>query len=187
MTHPALRPLTLSEGREALRFCNSFNRLPHLIELAWSFDQWTDWLILLGEEWTGCDNIAQFADSLFDETPFADLLREPEFRAHLMTPAEQAALAALPDEVEIFRGCYAHNKWGLSWSLDRSTAERFPLLHRYRHEGQPLLVRARIAKADILAVKLCRDEAEVIAARAGRRRGPIGPKHISTSHIAVEG
>lgn len=68
--------LSLNEGREALRFCNSENRLPDLIDIAWCMGS-QDWLRLLGEEWSSCDNIGAFLDDLLDDTPFNDLLADP--------------------------------------------------------------------------------------------------------------
>lgn len=160
-----LKGLSLAEGRAALRYCNSYNRLPAIIGLAGLMDHW-DWLTLLGEEWECCDNIAQFYDELWNETPFKDLAEAPAaLRAAMMTEAERNALEQLPETVTIYRGCYAYNKRGLSWTLDRDVAARFPFLHRYRPEGQPLLVRATVLRDQILALKMERGEAEVIALR----------------------
>lgn len=92
----------------------------------------------------------------------------------LMDDAELQAFEALPDEVQLLRGCYALNKWGLSWTLDRATACRFPFLNRYWQEGQALLVTARAKKSDLIALKQDRDELEIIAWR---------PKHIKTIHL----
>jgi hypothetical protein len=166
--------LSLAGGRAALRLCNSYDRLCVIIELAGRMNDW-DWLTLLGEEWESCDNIAHWLDALWDETPFGELAATPLiWRDAMMTEVERDALADFPETVTIYRGCYAHNKRGLSWTLDRDTAERFPKLQRYRAEGQPLLVRASIHCGQILALKLGRDETEVIAWR---------PKIQAISHI----
>ena len=154
--------LSLVEGRAAIRLCNSYNRLPAIIELAYRMGDW-EWLALLGEEWQSCDNIAQCHNALWD-TPFADLVESPLiWRAAMMTEVERRTVAAWPETVTIFRGCYLHNKRGLSWTLSRETAERFPMQHRYQSEGQPLLIRATVKRDQILALKLERDESEVIA------------------------
>jgi hypothetical protein len=167
--------VSLTAAREAIRLCNSYNRLPSVIELSWAM-KGSDWLTLLGEEWSTCDNISEHWDNLLD-TQFADLSADPlELRRHMMTPEEVDALEALPETVTVFRGCYAHNKRGLSWTLDEATARKFPLLHRYQQDGQPLLIRAEVARDKILALKLDRDEAEVIATR---------PKILAISHIKV--
>ena len=91
-----------------------------------------------------------------------------------MTAKERKVYAALPDKVTVYRGCYKDNKWGLSWSLDRDVAAKFPRLHRYKQDGQPILVRAIADKAYIAAVKLDREESEIITSR---------PRHVSTSHL----
>ncbi len=176
----AAEPPAMQAARERLRLCNSYNRLETLIGLAGFFDglilEPSEWLQLLGEEWESCDNIAQWSDALAD-TPFAELADAPDdWRHHMMTPDELEAFEALPQLVTVWRGCYAHNKRGLSWSLDRDVAQRFPLLHRYRHDGQPLLIRAEVAREQILALKLDRQEAEVIAIR---------PKVRAIGHIRI--
>lgn len=171
MTDPS--SVTLSQAREHLRFANSYNRLEKVIELAWLMEA-DDWCKLLGEEWSTCDNIGRYYDELLD-TPFADTQAEPSvWRDALMTEDERAKFDALPDRLTVFRGCYGFNKWGFSWSLDRDVAARFPFLHRYRQNEQALLVRATVAKRDIVALKHDRQEAEVICWR---------PKHVATSHL----
>ncbi|MBW3168178.1 Arm DNA-binding domain-containing protein [Qipengyuania flava] len=90
----------------------------------------------------------------------------PTFReaaSLLMNEAETAALADLPEKFTIWRGCYQLNQRGLSWSLDRDLASRFPTLHRYRQDGQPLLIEAVLQREEVIALKLDRSEAEVVA------------------------
>ena len=124
-----------------------------------------EWLTLLGEEWSSCDNISQYADELWD-TPFCFLADEPlKQRKYLMTDQEIEALEGLPDVVTVYRGCFKNNKHGLCWTLDRATAEKFPTQHRYRQNDQPLLIQASIRRDLILALFLDRNEAEVIALR----------------------
>ena len=171
----------MKAARERLRFCNSYIRLETLVELAGIFDghllELAEWLRLLGEEWSVCDNIWQWSDALLDGTPFADLYEAPDlWRHHMMEPDELEAYKALPQLVTVWRGCYANNKRGLSWSLSRDVAAQFPLNHRYHQDGQPLLIRAEVARDQILALKLDRSEAEVIAIR---------PKVRAISHIRV--
>ena len=176
MTDAEFRELSLDEGREAIRMCNSFNRLPSIIGLSWRMEA-QDWLRLLGEQWSVCDNIGSYHDELHD-TPFeyilCDAAKHSDVRSAFMNDAERAALAQLPEIVTVYRGCYAHNKRGLSWSIDQATAEVFPTLHRYSSEGQALLIRATVRRADIAGLKLDRGEAEVVAER---------PKIVSIRHI----
>jgi hypothetical protein len=164
----------IKAAREALRFTNSFNRLPALIDLWHGLAVTQDeWLLLLGEEWTGCDNIGLYLEDLRD-TPLLDVLEGGDGRALLMDTEERAVFEALPESVTVYRGCYKNNKWGLCWSTDRDVAARFPTLHRYQGEGQALLVKAVARKANIAAVKLDREELEIITWL---------PRHVSTSHL----
>ena len=159
-----LQNLTLSQGREALQYADSFNRMTIMIGLSWRMES-PDWLVLLGEYWSSCDNISEHAWHLQD-TPFGELIEDPiGLRDAMMTPEERAKLALLPERVTIFRGCYANNKRGFSWSLDKGVATKFPSLHRYQQNGQALLVRATIARDQVLALKLDREEIEIIAYR----------------------
>ena len=168
--------LSIDDARTVLFRCNSYSALPRLINMWTAAEvEGRDWLRLLGEFWSTSDNIGALAHELLNETPLGDVVDSPGLRSLLMDDTEQAAFAALPEQVTLYRGCYAANQWGLSWSLDRDTAARFPTLHRYRQEGQPLLVTTRIAKGAIIAFKADRGEAEIIAHR---------PTHVSTSKLA---
>ena len=157
----------MTEHEEILSYCDSFTRLPTILDLAFEMP-FQEWLRLLGEEWTGCDNISHHIDSLSEHFSFCEYpIRE------LMDADEQRVYNNLPDVLTIYRGCYANNKRGICWSMDRDVAEKFPFHLRYRQPGQPLLVKARVRKSDIIAVKLGRNEAEIIAYNA---------KIVSTSH-----
>lgn len=164
--------ITAQELKRMVRLGDSYSRLPTLLDL-WAWADEREWLTLLGEEWTGCDNVGEHIDQLFD-SPFGWQLDGGGAIAEMMNADELAAYNALPDEVTVYRGCYQSNKWGICWSLDRDVAIKFPTLFRYYQEGQPLLVKAMAKKNNIAAVKLDRGEIEVITWR---------PKHISTSYI----
>jgi len=166
-----MRNWTPQQAEEELRFCNSYSRLPTLLEIARQMDE-RDWLALLGQSWEVCDNVGEHLELLL-ASPFGDRLGGGAI-TEMMNADEQAAYDALPSVVTVYRGCYKSNKWGFCWSLDRNVAQRFPTFIRYRQNGQPLLVKAEAKKQDIAAVKLGRNELEIITHR---------PKHISTSFI----
>lgn len=152
-------------ARKRLRFCDSYSRMETLVELA--DDMWEDqWHLVLGEEWSCCDNIGLYFDNLRQLLP----KRGPVLP--MMDDAERAAYAALPEVVTVYRGCGRNNMRGASWSLEREVAARFPFLNRYYAET-PILVTATVRKHQILALKLDRDEAEVITFAA--RRASVEP------------
>lgn len=163
---------TLDEHRKLLfRWCDSYSRLPALLDLA-SILGTSDWLQLLGENWSCCDNIGVYSKKILR------LLKdEPKPIREMMTKWELVAFHKLPDVFHIYRGCYQNNKHGLSWSLSEKTAERFPSLNRYRQKGIPILVTAEVKKADVVALKLDRKEREIITWR---------PKIISVCNIAID-
>lgn len=150
----------------ALRYCNSYTRLPTLlslfdrIDMLPEGDEWSalfsEWFRALGREWTVCDAITQFGYELYEMIGEAFGMWPL-----LMTDEEQATLAGLPEEMTIYRGCGSQNADGICWSLDRSVAEKFPRLNRYE-VPDPILITATVQRDDIVALKLERQEAEVI-------------------------
>lgn len=166
--------IAFDDAQKAIAFCDSHSRLPALLDIHHRMND-ADWLRLLGKEWSGCDNIGHYIDDLFD-TPLCWTF-EPSatVRREMMTPEETVAYEALPDVVTIYRGCYKKNKWGFSWSLSEEIAAQFPSLNRYRQPDQALLVKATVKKENIIALKLDRDESEIITWR---------PKHVSTRHLS---
>lgn len=63
------------------------------------------------------------------------------------------------------------NEGGLSWSTDRKVAERFPFLMRYRVTWSgtlidPVLITAEVERDHIIALRLQRDEREIITRQA---------------------
>ena len=143
----------------ALRFCDSYSRLPTLMDL--HQPESTDlsaWFLTLGEEWSCCDNIWRFRAEL------SEILRNasPEHRALMMTQEERDTLDSLPDVITIYRGCYPWNDAGLSWSLSRDIAASFPRLMRYHHpEHEAFVYEATANKRDCI-LKLDRGEREII-------------------------
>lgn len=146
---------------EALHFADSYARLPTLLSLAPPEDspdgKWRHWFSVLGREWSVCDNVGLHAEELRDV--FLDHRNQ---WAQLMTARARAAWNSIPGTLKIFRGCGPNNRLGLSWTTNRETAARFPMLMRYRQD-EPLLLTAIVPKERIIALILNRDESEVIA------------------------
>jgi hypothetical protein len=115
-----------------------------------------DWLRLLGDCWSDCDNISEHLWYL-----------RGKFKRHrlpieaMMTEEEVALYRSLPDEFPIYRGCDVDKVRGICWTLDRRVAERFPFLNKY-HAPTPVLASAVVKKQDVVAVILAREESEII-------------------------
>ncbi len=157
--------MTLEEARKALETCGSDKRLWTLARI-WETGRMTanDWLHLLGQVWTECDDLGFHSGWLVDKSPLLLAQGDPTLQRCLMTADEWAELKELKGKITIWRGCYGSNAQGLSWSLDRKVAANFPRLQGYQQEGeQPLLIEAEVRRKDIIALKLCREEYEVIA------------------------
>lgn len=151
------REVTCDDVEELLVWGDSYQRLPMLLEMLPHLPRPVLFQVL-GNYWQGFDNIGHF------RLPLAKLLRSAS-RAELdlmMDADEINALAAMPNAITVYRGCYAINRRGLSWTTDIEVAAKFPTLMRYRRPGErPLLLRATAYRGRAV-VKLGRDESEVI-------------------------
>lgn len=156
----------LETAKESLdRHENSFTRLG--ATLSWKNRlSHEDWCRLVGEAWSTCDNIRQYRLDLRRELGTDGPIRE------MMTPEKNAYYDALPELVICHRGCDSSGTTGASWSLDWDVANSFPFMNRYRVPS-PVVVTAKVKRSRILAVKLDRDEAEIITFSA--RKTEIKP------------
>lgn len=116
------------------------------------------WLRLLGEYWSGLDDLYVWNITLRKLLPSRTIML-------MMDQHERAAWHELPAAVTVYRGCSEINMSGLSWSLCPEVAARFPTLMRYAPPAkqQPLLLTGQVAKSRITAIKLDRSEQEIIA------------------------
>lgn len=127
-----------------------------------------DFWRLLGDVWTAAEVIEPDKRvwlSLFQST-------RPQ-RELLMTDTERATLAALPQTLEIWRGCGHADGWrGMSWTLDKVKATWFAneyagggrrqLLARDFVGTEPHFFKAHCQKADVIAYFNERDESEIV-------------------------
>jgi hypothetical protein len=146
---------------EKLRFADSYERIPLLLESYFAAHCYRGgrrvWFRHLGEEWTACDNICIYRDVL------VQILTEASraMRSEMMDERERARWRELPRRVTVYRGCGWHNRLGLSWTTTRAIAARFPFMHRYRVRA-PLLLTACVPRSSVVAVKLDREEEELV-------------------------
>ncbi len=120
-----------------------------------------DWLKALGQSWSMSDHVESYLDDLLHSSPLATAARP--VRA-MMTDDEFDAWTALPETVDMYRGCYKGlNDNGICFSLNQLTAEFFLKHSRYAgSDVPPVLLHCRAKKTDIIAVKLDRSEDEII-------------------------
>ncbi len=150
--------IDLEQAKDMIRFENSYSRLGEILMLRRLMER-AEWLRLLGEEWTGFDNVGEHA-------PFICKLLGRKPILEMMTEEERSEHAALPDRVTIYRGAdRGINERGLCWTLDRETALCFPFLNRYTAKD-PVLVTAEVARTRVIALKKGRGEEEVITQSA---------------------
>lgn len=158
--------VSYAKAEKIMMQCDSYNRIEALVTLADRMKR-TVFFRLLGEWWSRCDNTGVFKYEL-EEYVFSNWQEYPQLMRKMMTRRELTAYDALPETVTIYRGCYKSNESGLSWTLSCEIAEKFPYFTRYWQKGQPLLITAEVDKKDIIALKLCRDESEIITTMARR-------------------
>jgi hypothetical protein len=117
-----------------------------------------DYWDLVGDVWVDSENIWQ------NEETWEELLgSDRPGREHMMDEEEQAALAALPDTLTVYRGCWAEvNEDGLSWTTDRAKAGWFAKRFADAHEQTPIVLVAEVDKANVVAHFLGRGESEVV-------------------------
>jgi hypothetical protein len=150
-----MKSVTYDEAHKIVSFSNSINMLEAVLSLHPRM-QFNEWLKLLGEMWSCCDRIVMHRLRLKHIIGTDGPIRE------MMDVAEQAAYDALPDTITVFRGCCPHNMLGPSWTTDRSVAANFPFQIKFLVK-EPILVTGRVKKKNILAIKLDREEFEVIS------------------------
>jgi hypothetical protein len=154
--------MTLEKAKSIIKFCSATTMLPTLLGTLQRVMNFHDWRTLLGEVWTKCDNVGAYREEL-QRAMFPT--GQPHTCPEMMTQEEREALAALPELVTVYRGCGPENVIGCCWSLDRETATIFPTLVGYRQES-PRLVTATVRREGIVALKLTRNEKEVITFNA---------------------
>jgi hypothetical protein len=139
----------------------SHERLPVLLDVAEAdIMDYDDWLTVLGEQWPYFDNVGVHKDCLF--AVVWDMVSDIEtVIPQMMSAEERAAFNALQEQITIYRGCGPRNMFGFAWSLDREVAAKFPFMRRYWTD-QPRLLTATINKSRAAALKLGRDEHEIV-------------------------
>jgi hypothetical protein len=118
---------------------------------------------ILGDAWTATDAVATNEDEwrrLFssDRPGRENLTREPD----------RALLAALPEEVTVYRG-HSHEggERGLAWTLSRESAEAFALEFAHSTDmghppGEPRVATAIVPRSAIIALHQHRREGDVV-------------------------
>jgi hypothetical protein len=150
------RMMNLEDARKHLRLhSNSYSRMGMVLGLV-GILAWEDWLTLLGENWSCCDNIRTYRKALRSRLGVRGPLRA------MMTAKENAAYDELPDLLTCYRGCDSSITLGASWTLDWDVANSFPFTKRYMVPS-PVVVTGTVKKNRVLSLKLDRDEAEIIS------------------------
>ncbi len=113
----------------------------------------SDFLVLLGREWTMADDVGQHVQTL------QQVLGDNGPINTMMSSEERAAYDVLSKTLTVYRGCGWTNQKGMSWSLSLSVALKYANGSYWRYQyGCPFIITARIRKSRILAIKLDRGE-----------------------------
>jgi hypothetical protein len=106
-----------------------------------------DWLRLLGEYWSSLGDVHVLLPEL--RAAFAG---ESLPAREMMTDEELAELAALPEEIIVYRGCGPGNAESICWALDLDVAMRFPLKDRDQGADN-LIITGTVARSRVVALK----------------------------------
>lgn len=113
---------------------------------------------LVGRVWTNSENIWQNLDGWLSVWSY-----EAPFRDHAMEEDDRAALASLPDAIQVWRGVsHPDAAEGMSWSTDKAKAEWFARRFAAMEGRGALLASGTVRKADVLAYFSDRSESEIV-------------------------
>ena len=156
---PSQGRFTFDEASYATtRWCDSYQRLTAVLYLRRRMFS-ADWWRLLGEQWTGFDNVWEYQDRIK-----AALLRAtPANLLQAMNEAERQSLRGQPDAIVVYRTCSNVNRNGLCWSLSREVAIDHATRNRYLILGTDRLLLTGLAPRGRSILKLDREEQEIIS------------------------
>lgn len=157
-------------GVERARAAGDWETLVDLHQKPYQLDAFLDVADVMDDEtyWTVLGRLWVRSESIYDqESEWLRVLTAPRPSRHLlMTADERAALAAMADPIEVFRGfCHDGREVGLSWTTDYERAVRFAK----RFAGLTPATFARVArgtvtKGNVLAHFRARGEDELVVA-----------------------
>lgn len=116
------------------------------------------------DTWLSCDDTWEWSRAIVHmlrqngSAAFGNTGRAREF----MDAENAAFFDDLPDIVAIFRGCSRDRVRAVSWSTDRSVAEKFAHGHRWIRVPNPVIACAVVPKEAIFTVFTDRNESELI-------------------------
>lgn len=105
-----------------LTHSDSYNRMYFLVKLRKRVQR-DDWFKLFFEFWSQCDACSMYANEIKAAFKGVDMA---EMRNKYYSEEQWAAHQALPDEIEVWRGCHLPTgRNGISWSLDEQVGRHF--------------------------------------------------------------
>lgn len=153
--------MTFEHANYLACLCDSYSRFNRIRDLVDQLPE-KDWLKLLGKYWTCCDDVGLHADYLLFDSPISKV-QGPVW--DLMTEKETSFLRDLPSQITVYRGCYLeHNDDGISYSLKKEIAKKFPLMvyDRRSYGYTPVVRTGRVDKENIISYFSSRNEQEIV-------------------------
>ena len=148
----------VSDLTDYLHALNSEQRAGELLSLlnrAAPKEFWQSFLV----HWSGCDRTWEYT------ARWLRLLGKTSGKVsgyHYYDNSCRAFFDDLPELVTVYRGCSRERVNGISWTTDKSVAKGFAQGHRSIRVPNPVLATAKVAKNEILAAMVDRQEREVI-------------------------
>ena len=172
---------------ERLKRCQSGDRLPVLLDAvsdlhlreeggnALAANLLTSWVHMCDDTWRHRDDLIEALSNV----------RQPRDAA-IVEPSSREWFDALPNVIQVFRGCSADGWHGLSWTTDKSVALGFAHGHRGIRVPEPVIATARIPKRMVLFATNEREEAEVLLDWDELRNVRIKPARMLVAMLAIE-
>ncbi|WP_409188491.1 hypothetical protein [Bradyrhizobium sp. RDM4] len=138
---------------------NSTNRLSAILALT-AFEEPKVFWQVFHENWSGCDNTWVLQDEILDALEWFGLDGVD------MTDEQLAFLSGLATDrysrITVYRGCSRERIRGLSWTTNAKIAQEFARGHRGIGVPDPVVVKAKVRKSNVITVISNREEEEVI-------------------------
>jgi hypothetical protein len=136
----------------------SHERIGVVLPLLWDLPPKMFWPVFL-ETWNVCDCTWPWLQCLI---PLLRRAHSQSSAREFMEPEDGEFFDALPNFVQVYRGCARYRSSGISWTTDRAIGMKFARGMRFDNGPNRVLVEASVPKQAIFAALANRKESEIV-------------------------
>lgn len=144
---------------------DSTNRLPAMLYLLNDFTMQPEvaWPVF-HEVWNCCEPTWEHCDELLEFLEMTEYSFDGKTGCprDYLSSKDKAAFDALPENIQIYRGCSLSNVYGFSWTTERKVAEGFAKGYRGISVSNPVIASLIIPKSEVIGFYTSRKESEVV-------------------------